>query len=64
MVISNILYWKKAARSQIGGECVEVARVGSLALIRDSKDPQGSVLAFREAAFTAFIEALRSNRST
>lgn len=37
--------WRKASRSSNnGGNCVEVARVGDVVAVRDSKDPDGPKL--------------------
>ncbi|MDG4831410.1 DUF397 domain-containing protein [Solwaraspora sp. WMMD1047] len=49
--------WRKSTRSNSsGGECVEVAaNLRDRVLVRDSKDPRGGTLAFRPAAWTAFV---------
>nr|WP_285697083.1 DUF397 domain-containing protein [Actinomadura sp. NBRC 104412] len=53
--------WRKATRSlNNGGECVELASVGGVVAVRDSKDPDGPVLlltpaALRVAVQTAFV---------
>ena len=36
--------WRKSVRSQNNGACVEVARVGDVIGIRDSKNPNGPTL--------------------
>ncbi|MGH3945447.1 MAG: DUF397 domain-containing protein [Pseudonocardiaceae bacterium] len=46
--------WKKSTASGSAG-CVEVARTGEMLLVRDSKDPSGSVLTFSGAEWTAFL---------
>ena len=52
--------WRKSSYSGSGGgNCVEVASAGAV-LIRDSKDPDGAVLAFGREAWEAFAAALRA----
>ncbi|WP_033337493.1 DUF397 domain-containing protein [Catenuloplanes japonicus] len=47
--------WRKSTRSKAAGECVEVAgNLPGAVAIRDSKDPDGSVLVVSAAAFRAF----------
>jgi hypothetical protein len=48
--------WRKSAKTQANGQCVEVARVGDVIGVRDSKNPSGPVLAFTVAEFEAFID--------
>lgn len=53
------LDWFKASYSNgAGGECLEcaIAPAGPI-LIRDSKRPQGDVLAFSPRAWTSFLRA-------
>lgn len=60
---SDIPGWFKSSYS--GGantECVEVAAVGGRALVRDSKDPDGPVLAFSSAEWGAFVDEVRAGR--
>ncbi|CAG7639814.1 DUF397 domain-containing protein [Actinacidiphila bryophytorum] len=51
--------WRKSTYSDgTGGNCVQVADDGAgVVPVRDSKDPQGPVLAFTPAAWTAFVGA-------
>ncbi|MFC0863631.1 DUF397 domain-containing protein [Sphaerimonospora cavernae] len=64
--------WKKSVRSGNGQDCVEVAiadageagdehkaDVEQLYLIRDSKDPDGPVLAFTASEWDAFIGGVK-----
>ncbi|MFC9233631.1 DUF397 domain-containing protein [Streptomyces decoyicus] len=50
------LTWHKSSYSAPNNECVEVAAAGSSwACVRDSKDPNGPMLAFSPGAFSAFV---------
>jgi hypothetical protein len=51
--------FRKSSYSGSQGECVEVAKVPGMAVVRDSKDPQSPVLAFAPAAWLAFISQVR-----
>ncbi|WP_432095942.1 DUF397 domain-containing protein [Streptomyces sp. bgisy100] len=42
-----------------GTECVEAAFASDSTLVRDSKDPNGPVLAFSATAWEHFVSALR-----
>lgn len=48
--------WRKASYSNTqGGNCVEVADLGTQVVVRDSKDPDGPTLRFTRAEWEAFI---------
>ncbi len=48
--------WRKSVKTQNNGACVEVARVGDVIGVRDSKDPDGPVLTFTTREFEAFLD--------
>jgi hypothetical protein len=53
--------WKKSTRSNGSGECVEVAELADgQRLVRDSKNPDGAVLAFGTAHWAAFLAGVKS----
>jgi hypothetical protein len=49
------LRWRKARRSMGNGECVEVAPVSERVLIRDSMNPDGSMLQYHAEVWQSFI---------
>lgn len=51
--------WRKSSYSGIGN-CVEVAGHAGQVLIRDSKNPDGYVLAVTPAAWRDFLEGLKA----
>lgn len=53
------LVWRKARASQSNGNCVEVAPLtGGGVAVRDSKDPEGPILRFTAAEWSAFTEGM------
>jgi hypothetical protein len=46
--------WRTSSYSNVGGECVEVAAVGGIVGVRDTKDRTGAVLMFSPAAWQRF----------
>ena len=53
------LAWHKAQRSTANGACVEIAPAAGNIAIRDSKDPDGPVLVYTPAEFSAFLDGAR-----
>ena len=54
------LFWLKAHRSTANGQCVEIASTAGKIAMRDSKDPDGPVLVYTPAEFSAFLEGARN----
>ena len=54
--------WRKARRSMANGNCVEVRPVNGAIAVRDSKNPNGNVLAYDAASWNAFTTAARQGR--
>jgi hypothetical protein len=51
--------WRKSSHSATG-QCVEVGHGPAVVGIRDSQDPDGTVLAFPAASWKAFTSTLTS----
>lgn len=64
MILSGARWRKSTYSSGSGnGDCVEVAdNLPGIVAVRDSKDPEGPVLAFNPDAFRSFVAAARSGR--
>jgi hypothetical protein len=53
------LVWRKASASVSNGNCVEAAPIpGGGVAVRDSKDPEGPMLRFTAAEWSAFAEGM------
>ena len=54
--------WRKSSHSgSNGGACVEIGTVGSAVAVRDSKHPDGSLLAFAAGTWKAFTEQVKAS---
>ncbi|WP_020671560.1 DUF397 domain-containing protein [Amycolatopsis nigrescens] len=56
---SSELVWRKSSYSAAANGCVEVGAKSRLFAVRDSKDPAGGALTFGDAAWRAFLGAVR-----
>lgn len=54
--------WTKSTRSGGQGDCVEVYVDGDAAAFRDSKNPQGGIVALPRETLAAFIEDVKAGR--
>jgi uncharacterized protein DUF397 len=54
--------WRKARRSMANGNCVEVRPATGVIAVRDSKNPDGLVLAYSAESWRAFTRAARIGR--
>jgi hypothetical protein len=53
--------WRKASYSNAsGGNCVEVASLGTAVAVRDSTDPDGPKLAFPAEQWRAFTRQIKA----
>jgi hypothetical protein len=56
----SALVWRKSRASQATGECVEVAQLGPLVLVRDSRDPLGSPVELTPAGWRRLLTSVRN----
>lgn len=52
--------WRKSTRSSNNGACVEARYASEHVHVRDSKDRDGSQLAFTPGDWTAFVEGVKA----
>jgi hypothetical protein len=55
----RLLVWRKSSHSQAGsGDCVEIAAMGDVIAVRDSKDPEGPKLFVGRMAWRKVARAI------
>lgn len=54
--------WRRSSYSGTNGDCVEAATSELAVTVRDSKDPDGPRLAFRNAAWVTFVADVKAGR--
>ncbi|MEV7162991.1 DUF397 domain-containing protein [Streptomyces microflavus] len=52
--------WRKSSYSSENGDCVELAELGDVVGVRDSKDHQGPVVSVNRRTMATFVAALTS----
>jgi hypothetical protein len=58
---TSVVTWRTSSYSgSNGGQCVEVGNDARLIAVRDSTDPDGSVLSFAAATWAAFAERVKA----
>ena len=55
----SALSWLKA-QSSGSGQCVQIASTVDKVALRDSKDPDGPILVYTPAEFSAFLDGARN----
>jgi predicted secreted Zn-dependent protease len=55
----KVLTWRKASRC-MAGECVEVAKLDGMIVFRNSKRPNGRLLAYTADEWQAFVEGIKA----
>jgi hypothetical protein len=56
--------WRRSSASQGDGACVEVAKLDSSVLVRDSRDQLGATLKFGQAQWRGFISRIKNGTAT
>lgn len=54
------LTWRKSSASD-SNDCIEVATVEGMIMVRDSKNRHGGSLVFSRSGWCAFLDAVRQN---
>ena len=60
MDVTGVAWRTSSYSGDNGGNCVEVGTAGPAVAVRDSKDPDGPLLAFAADKWTAFAEQVKA----
>jgi len=60
MDVTGIAWRKSSYSGSNGGACVEVGAVGPAVAVRDSKHPDGPLLAFAAGTWQAFTDQVKA----
>jgi hypothetical protein len=55
------LLWRKSSASGGNGACIEVAKLGSFILVRDSRAPLGAVLRFTPGQWDGLVRRTKED---
>jgi Domain of unknown function (DUF397) len=61
MDMSSVTWRKSSYSGANGGNCVEIAAAALTVAVRDSKDPEGPVLAFEPDDWQRFADHLKAD---
>ena len=57
----SALNWRTSKASDGGGGCVEIASEDQSVLLRDSRNPLGTILGFTHGQWTSFLRRVRDD---
>ncbi|RBQ14014.1 DUF397 domain-containing protein [Spongiactinospora rosea] len=55
-----LLTWRKSSYSTNGGDCIEIATSAPSVFVRDSKNPEGGILAFGQDEWRTFLARIKA----
>ena len=61
MDVTSVAWRTSSYSGDNGGTCVEVGTAGPAVAVRDSKDPDGPLLAFPAGTWTEFAERVKAS---
>jgi len=61
MDISSVIWRKSSHSGANGGNCIEIAAAARTVAVRDSKDPEGPVLAFGPKGWQRFADRVKAD---
>jgi hypothetical protein len=57
--LSGVVWRKSSHSGSSGGECVEVALLDGVNVMRDSKNPEGDVLSLKQDVWAAMVSRIK-----